>query len=85
MFQLRPAEREIWQILNSNDELVFSGSRRQCEDWLDRQENLTRLQRRPLAELASRVRTALSRLSARPARVVATAEKCEFPPEPKFR
>ena len=74
MFQLRPAERDTWQILNSSDELVFTGSLRQCEDWLDHQENLTRPHRRPFAQLASRVRDAFA--ATRPARSVATADKC---------
>ena len=73
MFQLRPADRETWQILNSSDELVFTGSLRECEDWLDHQENLGRPRRRPFAAMASRVRAAFSRL---PTRAVATADKC---------
>ena len=85
MFQLRPAQGETWHILNTRDEKLFTGSLRQCEDWLDHQENLKQPRRRPLATLATRLRSALHRLAARPAGSVATTDKCEFPPQPKFR
>ena len=77
MFQLRPAERNSWQILNGNDEPVFTGSLRQCEDWLDHQENLNRPQRRPFfSQLATRVRAAFGRMSVGAAGTVAAADKC---------
>ena len=76
MFQLRPPERETSQILNANDEPVFTGSLRQCEDWLDRQENLTRPQRPPFTHLAGRARAAFSRVSERAAGTVAAADNC---------
>ena len=75
MFQLRPAERSYWQILNANDEPVFTGSLRQCEDWLDHQENLSRPHRRPFSQLASRVRSAFGRMAVGAASTVAAADK----------
>lgn len=83
MFQLRPAQGDTWQILNARDEKVFTGSLRQCEDWLDQQENLTP-QRRPFFQVAAGIRHLLSRLSVRSVRSV-PAEQCEFPPQPKYR
>lgn len=75
MFQLRPAERSYWQILNANDEPVFTGSLRQCEDWLDHQENLTRPHRRPFSQLASRVRAAFGHMAVGAPGAVAAADK----------
>ena len=76
MFQLRPVERETWQILNANDEPVFTGSLRQCEDWLDHQENLSRPHRRPFSALANRLRAAFRSVSVGTAGPMTAADKC---------
>lgn len=82
MFQLRPAPDNNWQIVNLSEEMVFTGTLRQCEEWLDHYENVhLRPRRRPVAQLAARIRAMFGRLTARPARPAATAENCELPPQ----
>ena len=42
MFRLRSLERDKWCIVDLQDEKVFVGSYSECEDWLDRMENIQR-------------------------------------------
>lgn len=47
MYQVRHDQDERWVVLDLDDEPIFTGTRRQCEDWLDRQENTARRERAP--------------------------------------
>jgi hypothetical protein len=47
-FELRPLERDQWGVYDEQDRLRWSGSLRDCEDWLDRDENAARGERRGL-------------------------------------
>ena len=85
MFQLRPGEAPKWQIVNIRDETVFTGTLRQCEDWLDLQENVSRPHRQPFAQMATLVRGLFGRFPARTSRSVTAGESCDFPRSPKFR
>ncbi|MGQ0634349.1 MAG: hypothetical protein ACT4QC_07060 [Planctomycetaceae bacterium] len=40
MYRIQPETGERWTIVDLADQVVFAGSLRQCEDWLDQQENL---------------------------------------------
>lgn len=45
MFQVRPIEGYRWAVFDSEDQQVFEGTWRQCEEWLDARENLERVPR----------------------------------------
>lgn len=47
MYQVRHEKDERWVVLDLNDQPVFTGTRRECEDWLDGQENAARHERVP--------------------------------------
>jgi len=34
-----PASGDIWTIIDSREQVVFTGTKRDCEDWLDWQDN----------------------------------------------
>lgn len=40
MFQIRNVEKDVWEVLDSDESTAFQGPLRACEDWLDRQQNL---------------------------------------------
>ena len=60
MYQVRPTSEDRWAVVDLNAQIVFEGTRRECEDWLDRQENLPRktesLEPQKPASLFARIR-----------------------------
>ena len=42
MFRLTTHEENRWSLINENEETVFVGTLSECEDWLDRMENIQR-------------------------------------------
>lgn len=42
MYRIQQAAEEQWTIVDERDEVVFTGTLRGCEDWLDFQENAER-------------------------------------------
>jgi len=38
-FEVRPAESDQWVVFDEDEQSVFTGTYRQCEDWLDVYEN----------------------------------------------
>ena len=45
MYELRSTSADQWSVVDDDGEPVYVGSLRQCEDWLDRQENRLRSSR----------------------------------------
>ncbi len=41
VYAVRPTEGGLWQVVDEEDRTIFSGSKRDCEDWLDAWENLS--------------------------------------------
>lgn len=39
MYRIQPVTGDQWTIVDERDESVFVGTLKQCEDWLDFQEN----------------------------------------------
>jgi hypothetical protein len=35
-----PPSGDVWTIVDMRDQVVFTGTKRDCEDWLDYQENI---------------------------------------------
>lgn len=44
MYRIRSINADHWTIVNDADRVMFTGSVRQCEDWLDYAENMERRQ-----------------------------------------
>lgn len=42
MYRVEQNDGETWAVLGPHEATVFTGTLRQCEHWLDRQENLNR-------------------------------------------
>jgi hypothetical protein len=42
MFRLSTHDENRWSLLDAHDETVFVGTLSECEDWLDRMENVQR-------------------------------------------
>jgi len=67
MYLIEYVEAFRWKVLDENHQAVFVGTKRQVEDWLDRQENLLR-QRSPrlsVERLMYSLRQAMHRLTSR--------------------
>jgi len=45
MHSIRRVEDDRWAVIDADDVTVFVGTLRECEDWLDRDENIHRPQR----------------------------------------
>lgn len=45
MYAVQHDERGIWLVYDQADEVVFQGTRGECEEWLDAQENRLRCRR----------------------------------------
>ena len=41
MYKLRSFDDERWVVVDPGDQEVYTGTLRECEHWLDRQENIT--------------------------------------------
>jgi hypothetical protein len=35
-----PPSGDAWTIIDARDQVVFTGTKRDCEDWLDYQDNI---------------------------------------------
>lgn len=46
-YSIRHVEADRWTVINDDDVAVFTGSLRDCEDWLDSWENASRPRRSP--------------------------------------
>lgn len=75
MHKLRHVQDDQWAILDADDVPRFHGTLRDCEDWLDRQENLAG-EAGWVRRWLSRLRAVLSRKRPR-AQPMAPDEKCE--------
>jgi hypothetical protein len=42
MYRVQSITEDRWEIVDSNERLVFAGTKRQAKEWLDLQENLRR-------------------------------------------
>lgn len=40
MYKIGSAIGDVWTIVNDRGEVVFMGTKQQCEDWLDHEDNL---------------------------------------------
>jgi hypothetical protein len=47
MYRIGPTNAQVWTIVDDREQVVFTGSRLECEEWLDHRENLARAQARP--------------------------------------
>ena len=60
MFGIEPTDGDAWTIVDEDQQVVFVGSLRACEDWLDYQDNAHRSPSR-LAEWLRRLWARLGR------------------------
>jgi hypothetical protein len=55
-YSIRHSEADRWTVINDDDMAVFTGSLRECEDWLDSWENAARPRRSLMRTLFDRMR-----------------------------